>query len=50
MTTKFPCTLCGSRDWPTTDTDCELCFGNPDEDVIDLRPDRHEDDLDESPQ
>jgi hypothetical protein len=22
---KFACTLCGSRDWPTADTDCPLC-------------------------
>lgn len=22
---KFACTLCGSRDWPRTDTDCPLC-------------------------
>jgi len=25
MTTRFPCTLCGSRDWPREDADCPLC-------------------------
>lgn len=23
--TNFPCTLCGSRDWPRNDTNCPLC-------------------------
>lgn len=32
---KFPCTLCGSRDWPRLDTDCPLCHGEPEEDTRD---------------
>lgn len=24
----FPCTLCGSRNWPRPDADCELCRGD----------------------
>lgn len=27
----FPCTLCGSRDWPRLDADCELCRGDDEE-------------------
>jgi len=29
---KHACTLCGSRDWPTTDTSCSLCYGEPEVD------------------
>ena len=25
--TQFPFTLCGSRNWPRPDADCELCRG-----------------------
>lgn len=28
---NFPCTLCGSRDWPRPDTDCPLCLGEEEE-------------------
>lgn len=43
--TRFPCTLCGSRDWPNPDSDCELCqpTDRATDDEPDLRPDRHED-------
>ena len=29
--TNFPCSLCGSRDWPRKDAECELCEGEEDE-------------------
>lgn len=26
---NFPCSLCGSLNWPTLNTSCELCYGEP---------------------
>jgi hypothetical protein len=34
-TTRFPCTLCGSRDWPREDTSCPLCQTEDDDDTED---------------
>lgn len=28
---NFPCTLCGSRNWPRPDSSCELCRGEAEE-------------------
>ena len=28
MKSNFPCSLCGSRDWPRPDTECPLCYGD----------------------
>lgn len=31
--TKFPCSLCGSRNWPNTWTACPLCRADDDTEV-----------------
>jgi predicted amidophosphoribosyltransferase len=32
--TRFPCTLCGSRDWPRENAGCPLCeMPEPDDEV-----------------
>ena len=28
---KFPCSNCGSRNWPRLGTTCPLCWGDPEE-------------------
>jgi len=48
--TNFPCTLCGSRNWPRPDTDCPNCQGEEDEYDEDYEYDlRKERELDEQP-
>lgn len=32
---RFPCTLCGSRNWPSEDTTCPLCRIEDDDDIDD---------------
>jgi hypothetical protein len=29
---RFPCTLCGSRNWPTKETSCPLCYDDSEDD------------------
>jgi len=33
--TRFPCTMCGSRDWPRKDSPCPLCSLEDDDDDLD---------------
>lgn len=32
---RFPCTMCGSRNWPTKDTSCPLCYDETEEEQED---------------
>lgn len=36
--TRFPCTLCGSRDWPRENTSCPLCAVEKEKDSDDVEP------------
>lgn len=31
---KHPCSICGSRDWPSEDTDCPLCCEIPENPAV----------------
>jgi hypothetical protein len=33
LITRFPCTMCGSRDWPRKDSPCPLCSMDDDDDI-----------------
>ena len=39
---KFPCTLCGSRNWPREDTSCPLCQMPDDDDEDDTEDEEEE--------
>lgn len=43
---KWPCSLCGSRNWPNPDSYCPLCIGDSEKDPDEY--DEDEDDLDDS--
>ena len=41
---NWPCTLCGSRDWPSDDSSCPLCRAREDDDETeDPVPDPYDD-------
>lgn len=42
---KFSCTLCGSRDWPTAETDCPLCYRPETEEPTETDNETDEDEL-----
>jgi len=37
---RHACSLCGSRDWPNLETDCEQCYGEPEEGQCDTDDER----------
>lgn len=38
---KFPCTLCGSRNWPSSETSCPLCY-EPEEEAAERTAEEEE--------